>query len=396
MLVLFASLFISLITLSALNTTVGDNNFCEYFSVSETNSASNDNVAICVLWACGGDTIVASACHELSTCSGDQLFKLVDSSGIVLSVNDDSCSTCSEVIYTVLLSDSTCNAYYLHQGCYADSSCAGQVYVSGATVIASPTVSPTSSEDRATPSPVAENFCDPFSTRDTDSGNNLDNNIVCNIWACPGDKVIATACDEYSECSGDQIFRLYDSRGFMVASNDDYCGLCSTMEYDVSRSTCDVYYLHQACFGDTLCSGLTRVFGATVIESPTSIPTFSEYSPYPSSFGSPSPFPTAYPSLLKQYCNSFDVQNTQSATVNSAICYIQACSGDTIIASACNVDDDSYLIFTEFCMGDQFFRLLDESGTEVASNDDTCSYCSEIEYDVPEITERACQVRFSE
>jgi hypothetical protein len=65
-------------------------------------------------------------------------------------------------------------------------------------------------------------------------------------------------------------------------------------------------------------------------------------------------------------------------TQNYAVCPIYACPGAFILASMCNSAAGS------LCSGDTYLRLKDESGREVAANDDSfCGLCSVLQYTVP-------------
>lgn len=101
---------------------------------------------------------------------------------------------------------------------------------------------------------------------------------------------------------------------------------------------------------------------------PTDEPTTAEPSELPTG---PSEIPTVQPTI-KSF-PYWEASNTNSGNINTVDENIRVCSGAEIEFSVC----------TEFggeCNGDTYLRLTDESGFEVASNDDSCGYCSNLLY----------------
>lgn len=89
------------------------------------------------------------------------------------------------------------------------------------------------------------------------------------------------------------------------------------------------------------------------------------------------PTPTAAPTAFStNHCPRFYSEGGQS----SVNCIVQACGGDTIVASGCSSDGGS-------CTGDTYFSLYSTSGgvpvTSLVSNDNSCGYCSKVSYTVP-------------
>jgi len=76
-------------------------------------------------------------------------------------------------------------------------------------------------------------------------------------------------------------------------------------------------------------------------------------------------------------CSSYSTSNTASATQNTVPCTFTAPPGVTILISDCS---------SSGCLSktsDQYIRLTDSSGNQLAYNDDSCSYCSAITYTTP-------------
>lgn len=70
-------------------------------------------------------------------------------------------------------------------------------------------------------------------------------------------------------------------------------------------------------------------------------------------------------SSLGFYCQSYFMSNSYSATVKYSVCSIpNICPGVTISVGDCG----------HSCFGDQYIRLLNSNGTEVANNDDGCGF----------------------
>jgi hypothetical protein len=148
---------------------------------------------------------------------------------------------------------------------------------------------------------------DGFGYADDDTARKQSAGTICAIEACEGQRLVASACEEYT---GDTYFRLFDSEWGLVAQNDDVLGeagsydddandnlaeagsesyesyyykegmaqaRCSKIAYTVpplqtnaSSTSCSTYYLQQSCYGYESCSGRTRVAGG--IAAPSSQP----------------------------------------------------------------------------------------------------------------------------
>ncbi|CAM9647962.1 unnamed protein product, partial [Ectocarpus fasciculatus] len=93
-----------------------------------------------------------------------------------------------------------------------------------------------------------------FSTSDTNFAR--ENTATCDVELCPGEAVVASTCGSFS---GDTYFRLYRGDD-EVYSNDDSCGLGSTISYaPFGIAECTLFSLRQGCYGSDSCSGTTQV-----------------------------------------------------------------------------------------------------------------------------------------
>jgi hypothetical protein len=221
---------------------------CPAFSLSNTNNALM-NYATCDIYACNGETIYATLCAPSSTCNGDTYLRLYDYNGNELAYNDDICGFCSTIVYAV--KSSGCSNFHLHEGCYGDSSCSGQVSVYVRSGSTSGDYSMDISDDDV-------NTCPAFtvsSTNDATVGY-----ATCDIYACYGETIYATLCATTSTCNGDTYMRLYDYSGNELTYNDDACGVCSSIVYEVTSTGCSHFQLREGCWGDTGCSGQVTVY----------------------------------------------------------------------------------------------------------------------------------------
>jgi hypothetical protein len=125
--------------------------------------------------------------------------------------------------------------------------------------------------------------CEPFVGYNTLS--NQQNYTNCVIEACQGDRITASLCTAGSSCSGDTYLSLYSKLWDIcdgvhdcpaktyngtdrLVSDDNHCGSCSELYYDVpsynvtqddTESACNTFYLRQGCYNDKNCSGTTLV-----------------------------------------------------------------------------------------------------------------------------------------
>jgi hypothetical protein len=57
---------------------------------------------------------------------------------------------------------------------------------------------------------------------------------------------------------------LYNASNNKLAENDDFCNICSKITYILTDS-CQIYSIHEGCFGQRSCSGIVQVTGALYI-----------------------------------------------------------------------------------------------------------------------------------
>ena len=109
---------------------------------------------------------------------------------------------------------------------------------------------------------------------------------------------------------------------------------------------------------------------------PALVPTTAEPSETPTE--TPTNIPTALLSAqpisaIPSSLPPFSASGTNNALENTAIEVIYICPGPTLTFSTCSSEGGS-------CSGDIYLRLYDASNVNIASNDDSCNYCSSITY----------------
>ena len=113
---------------------------CSPFSATDTYSASQ-NYGTCLIYACGGSSITASACTGTGVaCAGDTYLRLFSQypvagdddyysqEGYQVAQNDDYCELCSQLTYMVPFG-TACQTYTLQEGCFLSRSCSATVNV---------------------------------------------------------------------------------------------------------------------------------------------------------------------------------------------------------------------------------------------------------------------------
>lgn len=60
-------------------------------------------------------------------------------------------------------------------------------------------------------------------------------------------------------CSGDTYLRVLDANGNEVATNDNFCGSCSSVTFRPTSTACAVYTIVEGCAGNGICSGTVAV-----------------------------------------------------------------------------------------------------------------------------------------
>lgn len=281
------------------------------YEASNTNSARQNTVNEDI-YVCNGETLTFSLCDGV--CSGDTYLRLYLGDQEIAD-NDDKCNVCSSLAFSTPSTEG-CNTYTLRQGCYGSGQCSGTVKINRAgnfppvaeptnAPAASPVVSPVASPvNLPTTAPVAvptnppipdptnapisnptkapigspteapislpnvpSDFpqvymanptCLPFSLSGTSSA--TQNTQVCSFYTCPGTKLAFDTCHEDGKtCSGDTFLRLLGPNGQELDSNDDRCGLCSSIRYEFGGTGCATYSLVQGCHGDESCNGEVKI-----------------------------------------------------------------------------------------------------------------------------------------
>lgn len=255
-----------------------------------------------------------------------------------------------------------------------------------------PTATPTTSSNTTTI------YCPSYSASNTNYASYLPSISECSFIACAGASVAVTVCSSIASsalCSGDTYLKVYDSQGSLVAFNDDYCSLCSTVTFTASAK-CQTYTIWEGCYASQSCSGkvgivigasLPTLFPTTIPSTvPTRVPTLSKVpsvlpSSAPSLSSSPTASPTTYLIDLRtsaktwKSCPTYSASNTASATSNVKKCDFLVCNSSTIQISTCSSDTN-----LAGCSFDPYLRVYDESGNQVAANDDSCGQCSYIQF----------------
>jgi len=393
---------------------------CAAYSASNTASATQ-NYATCTFTACAGVSLRIADCDAARCPSGsnDQYIRLYDGSGAEVTSNDDSCNLCSTITYTTT---GICQVYTLYEGCFGSTSCNGAFKITDASVssppspaaltaapsvvIKSPSTLPTlipsavpttrlsavptltvksstptalptliptavptarlsalptiatksstlspSKTTTASPTSTGSNVikvCAPYTATATNSAQV--NYVDCTFSANGGIVIQISDCDAIrcGVTTNDQYIRLLNSAGTLVTFNDDSCQRCSLLTYTVPPGAMQTFTLRQGCFSTSTCSGTFKVISLSTTIS----------------------------------CPAYTATNTNNALANYVPCSFTACAGVNLVISDCDPTRCSSGV-----SNDQFIRLSNGTGTEVAMNDDTCSRCSKITY----TTKGACQ-----
>ena len=71
-------------------------------------------------------------------------------------------------------------------------------------------------------------------------------------------KLIINGCDTNGRCQSDQYLRLFDASNKQIASNDDFCSVCSQIRYILTQP-CQTYSIHEGCYSTGSCSGIISI-----------------------------------------------------------------------------------------------------------------------------------------
>ena len=96
------------------------------FKCPSYNSYGSYYPSYCAIYACPGQTIVASGCDK-GACYGDQYLILYDSSGYYVAGDDNSCGLCSKLTYVV--QGQSCQQFSLYESCANWNYCGGTITV---------------------------------------------------------------------------------------------------------------------------------------------------------------------------------------------------------------------------------------------------------------------------
>ena len=252
---------------------------CPAFRATNTNNA-RVNFVSCGITACGGSTFTADSCASYT---GNTFASLVTTAGLLLSSNEDSplCGPgegSAVITYTVPGSSDNCPVFVLRQGCFQNTTCSGQMVISGTSGVASlpvrlnsPTMNPAASLSPTPGTPIFS--CPSFSASNTSSDSQ--NMINCGIRACGGQSFTASLCPTFGGLyTGNTFLALLDGGGNVLRENDDFCIIGSQITYTVPGppSSCSLFTLRQGCAGDSSCTGTTVVVGTLGVRYET-VPT---------------------------------------------------------------------------------------------------------------------------
>jgi len=200
-----------------------------WYTASNTNSAQQYTVNYPVKLAAG-------ATYTFSTCgstSEDTFLRLKNSSGTVVTYNDDACGTQSTMTYT----PSAAGTYTIAAGCYGSGSCTARIKISLVSSAAAPTTGGTIL------------YLAGYSASNTNSAQDTANTISVSLSLVAGKTYTISTCG-YS--STDTFLRLYNSASTQVSYNDDACGTQSTITY--AATSTGTYRLEAGCYGSGSCS----------------------------------------------------------------------------------------------------------------------------------------------
>jgi hypothetical protein len=306
---------------------------CAYFP--DPADYPNIDYVPCFMNACQGSRIFASSCPGFNTyVYGNPTVTLYDSTNTIPLVTNDNYNTATcgygpQLYYTV--TEPGCQTYTLRQSCVGGNfnTCAGILYFDVGTSL----------------QPKAYYSYVMFSSSLNTNGGVV-NTPKVGIRMCSGDQVFISTCPAYGGFSTGQLsFVLFNYIGVSVSNSNNFdCGggvFGAQIIYTASED-CQAYTLNQGCSGNTNCNG-KMYYG------------------------------------LGSLATAYSVSNTNNALQNTANFNLQFCAGDTLVLSTCNIQGSASGSY----VGDPFYRLYDDVGNQVASNDDACGLGAEITYNHP-------------
>ncbi len=305
------------------------------YTASNTQSATMNTVNG-TLTLTEGQTITVGTCGlGAASFSGDTYLRLYGPSGTEVASNDDACGgTGSNFTYTVPAGAG--GDYQVRAGCFSGGSCTGTVAWDAVGSTPPP------------PPPTATSFG--YNASNTAYG--TVNTVNATVTLLEGQMITVGTCGLSGATSwGDTVVNLMGPTGDWLATGNASCeGSGSNFTYTVAAGAGGNYQIRAGCFADTSCGG-------NVVWTISS--------------GLP-------PQPLYDGNFRYAASNTNNATVNGRSFSIFLYAGQMVSLGTCGVGG-SY--FT----GDTYLRLITESGTEVAMNNDACgSSGSHLTYTVPE------------
>ena len=198
------------------------------------------------------------------------------------------------------------------------------------------------------PPPPPPPPADSYSYNASNTNSAQQNTVNKTLTLAAGDVVEVGTCGlTGATASGDTYLRFFDGAGTQVASNDDSCGgRASYFKYTVARA--GTFEIRAGCYSSGSCGG-TVVWKVTAGGG--------------GGGGTSGSF-------------NFSATSTNSAQQNTVNQDVSAAAGQVIDVGTCGVAGAS-------ATGDTYLRLYGPAGSQVASNDDSCSLASRITYTVP-------------
>lgn len=203
------------------------NNVGNRFSFSAVNT-NNDtvNTTNYSVYLLAGETITAGTCGVAGSAgTGDTILRVFSPSGSQVAFNDDSCGVLSSVTYTA----TTTGNHLISAGCFSINSCSGT---------------------------VAFTIQGSFSYSASNTSSDTVNTANRNVYLRPAQTIALGTCGVTgSSGTGDTYLRLFDPANTNVATNDDSCGLLSSLSYSVPAGAEGNHQIHAGCFSSLSCSG---------------------------------------------------------------------------------------------------------------------------------------------
>jgi hypothetical protein len=349
------------IVLPTFAPSVDPNSFfnCPHYSVTNTDNAVQ-NYATCLVYACPGTSLVVSGCGSDDGCNGDQFFRLYDSSNNQVAYNDDACNSCSEIRYAL---SQPCQTYSISEGCYNSGSCGGTLLVTGGISgtyqpTSEPTYPPTIEPTMTPTAPTAEPTALPTAPTPTPTATpTFEPSVIptASPTFAPITLHVNSIIDSYSNIS--LCYPIIYTTSCNLRSAWDVCNTYPSELCTIVLPFNEI--LQMTKLGDLFLNSNTKsieiIGNNSIIIGEEQVTTFDTLT-IPG-------FPV----------ENLQLTNTNNAQQNYFEGFVHACSNDIIVFSSCDSEDTNQ---------DTYYRLFDSNGDQIASNDDSCGFSSEIEYEV--------------